>query len=306
MGSWVFDGGVINAGEGSQYPLGWSQLEAAVDMTGFGGFYRHTVEIKGDDFYILGGLRANNDFKAGTYRFSLSNNTFTNAGSHAYAATRNHASALLNGDIYRSGGVRYTDAVGAFFNDQNDSYAWPPKASGGPGGRYDHVMVSDGNNLWLHGGFTSSASLMGDLWRYNSVDGWVSGFSQSGQLPARGYHRAIYHDGSIYFSGGGGIASQHVHFYQYIIAEDRWVTLPPIPVGMSYHIMSVIGSYIHVLTGNNHYRYHILSGVWEAQPPIPLARTNSAGQVYNGNLFVFGGYAGGSSIGDVWVFNPGS
>ena len=82
----------------------------------------------------------------------------------------------------------------------------------GPTGRYDHVMTSVGDDLWLHGGYSFDGGSLGDLWRFSTrTHGWelvhdrpeLSDILDNGPVPSPRYTHAMTSVGQDLWMYGG-------------------------------------------------------------------------------------------------------
>ena len=87
-----------------------------------------------------------------------------------------------------------------------------------PTRRYSHSATLVGSHLYIFGGRDFSFRV-NDLYDYNMDDGSCTLVKTSGTPPEpRGYHSAVFHDGSIYvFGGSNTLKNCYNDVHQYII-----------------------------------------------------------------------------------------
>ena len=129
-------------------------------------------------------------------------------------------------------------------------------------------------------------------------------------MPEPGNHIGLaVHEGSVYVLGGFAAAIDEPakrRFSRYVVAEDRWEELPPLPIGVGAMAVGVIEDRIILAGGWTGQRelsrvdaYDLETGSWSRLADMPTARQHVGAAVLDGKLYVLGGRDGRSDAIDV-------
>lgn len=114
----------------------------------------------------------------------------------------------------------------------------------------------------------------------------------------------VAHDGVIYVLGGFAPRLDRpakARFSRYLVAENRWEELPPMPAPRGAMAVGVIDDRIIVAGGASADRetrrvdaYDLETGRWSRLADMPTAREHVAGAVVDGSFYVLGGRDAGT------------
>ena len=118
--------------------------------------------------------------------------------------------------------------------------------------------------------------------------------------------------GSIYVAGGmvGETGRPLATFQRFVVAEQRWETLSPLPRPIRAAHAAALGDTIYVIGGqtargraDTAYAYDIGTARWREIAPLPFSRFNAAVVAWNGRIWAIGGYTT-TELRDVLVYDP--
>ena len=100
-------------------------------------------------------------------------------------------------------------------------------ATTGPSARYRAGGTTDGFNVYVYGGQTSTGGFLNDLWRWNPA---TQTWTQLANMPtAKGNIQGAYWNGKIYVPGGFAAGVHITENAIYDIASNMWTTGAPLP-----------------------------------------------------------------------------
>ena len=212
-------------------------------------------------------------------------------------------------------------------------YTWSESEYDVPFNRYGHTVVADGHKIYLWGGRDDDA-VCNILYEFNTYTNTWSRPKVKGDIPlARDGHSATINNKRMYIFGGFESEtesfSQQVHCIDLI--DFRWRLLhtngEP-PYWCDFPTLSCINNTLYVFGGrsdiqghqhsNNEIYYDSIRKLdldtlhWEEiklspkSSPPPIGRRSHSAFVYNGCLYIFGGYNGnlGRHFNDLHRFDP--
>jgi N-acetylneuraminic acid mutarotase len=115
---------------------------------------------------------------------------------------------------------------------------------------------------------------------------------------------AVYGD-KIYLFGGvdqDGVTLTTVEVYS--TTNDAWSVAAPLPVFMNSFTATTIGNKIYIISYNKTYEYSPESDSYVLKTPMPTPRSFAAAAVYNGIIFIIGGYHESEVVNTVEAYNP--
>jgi N-acetylneuraminic acid mutarotase len=150
---------------------------------------------------------------------------------------------------------------------------------------------------------------------YNIVTNtWSTG--APAPLPERAEGIGILRDGKLYSLGGRGPSGVLDNVERYNKATDTWATLAPMPTARAGLGGAVSGRYIYAIGGRGTTapcsgltldvveRYDTFTNTWATMAPLPAPRSDLAALAMgNGKIYVFGGCAGFTVFGDVFIYD---
>ncbi|CAE7387614.1 Lztr1 [Symbiodinium natans] len=239
-----------------------------------------------DSVYIFGGRENDgvgrlNDL----YRYSSSANNWTLLSPGGSPPTGRSSFGIASDDandlFYVFGGEGVT--VGSDLHQYNiagNSWTQPTSSGSTPSLRRGHGMVwshSD-DSIYIFGGYYSSSwTLMNDLYRYDtSASHWTT-LNPGGSLPTgRGFLAMASCNSSLYVFGGHGSSIPLSDFYRYDILANDWTELSPTgsqPSRRYGHSMACreMDISLYVFGGhdggpqemlNDFYRYDVVANEW--------------------------------------------
>jgi N-acetylneuraminic acid mutarotase len=162
-----------------------------------------------------------------------------------------------------------------------------------------HVAVAaDGQALYAAGGFAAPGFRpVADVYRYDPAAGvWES----LPPLPeAVGAPAAVVASGKLHVLGGSAVTGSTASHFVYDLAGKTWSRAAALPVAANHLAAVARGEMIYAVGGRrdgsgfvNHpgfYRYDPGADHWEAEEPLPTARSGHAAAIVGDWLVVFGG-----------------
>ena len=139
----------------------------------------------------------------------------------------------------------------------------------------------------------------------------VSATRIKGTLPANASAPASLVDVVVTSNGQTSTLTQAFRYLSTAGSEpipDRWVTGSPMPVSLGEVAGGVIGTKLYLVGENNSatLSYDLASGTWSSTTALaqrPLVGNHHGAEVFNGKLYLIGGFGGGSE-GKVQIYNP--
>lgn len=181
-----------------------------------------------------------------------------------------------------------------------------------PGSRREHVMVTHGTDVYVHGGYGSD--YLSDVWKLSASNAWSS-VTTSGTAPARMGHVAVVHGDSMYVFGGSttGFATPNT-VHKLDLTTYAWsdvTTTGTGPSGRTDSSAVVYGDYMIVYGGsynkNDVKKLNLLTYEWTSVTTTGsmTARASHQAGVIGDFMFVFGGNKEASStvVDELWTLN---
>lgn len=253
--------------------------------------------------------------------------TFQNStnSTSAFRVLNSTGGSLLNLDAANSTasilGVNSGD-VSAWTTDTGD----PIGGSGTPQTRYGATTVTANGYIYVIGGISGSSAQDTVWYAKLNVDGSVSNWTQTTNLPAtRARHASMVANGYVYVIGGNQTAAgspQSTVYYAQLNSDGTigsWNTASPIgggaPVARIASHVTTFNGYLYVIGGNNGtsdqsstYYVRINAdgslGTWTIDgDSLPEARSYGTSMIANGYVYVMGGYDSGTPS-DVVYYSP--
>jgi hypothetical protein len=204
------------------------------------------------------------------------------------------ASATAGGFVYTAGGFGHADGLQRFDPAAESHQALPAM----PGERHHPMMATDGQYLYLAGGFTGRLGFVAadNFWRF---DLQASQWEILPDMPSpRGGGAAVHLHGRIVIVGGEGVGRD---LLSYDIRTGAWSSFPGdarVPVD---HIRAVVfeneiwwmggrsGEGPGSSTSNSVLIWNPVSQTWREGPSMTYARSGFAAGVVKGQIVVAGG-----------------
>lgn len=247
--------------------------------------YLHAAVVAGDALYVIGGWDGKVT-RAEVWRapFLSDGRVGGWTAMPAYPFTFDlHDAVVLNGWIYVVGGWNGTQAQQAVYAAKVEGSglgAWQ-RVGDLPQALYRLAVASDGQHLYVTGGFTAAGQPSAAVYMAASnSDGTLTGW-QSYTLPtAVFYHRAVIHDGRLVILGG----SNGPQFFNQVYAAPldatgalgSWQTAPALPAAV-YRMGAVTvkryGSNYIFVTGGARNETDYQSAVYHSDAPPPPTPT---------------------------------
>jgi N-acetylneuraminic acid mutarotase len=287
----------------------------------------HAACVLDDCMYVFGGYDGHtrlNDF----YRFSFSqkewNAVITSSNSGLPPSPRDRHVAVVHGNsFYVFGGFDGTSRVNDLFEFEFSTKCWQQISSRRetlpPSPRHSHSALVFENSLFIFGGY--DGSYRSDFHEFDFVSSTWNTVSSTGRPPRARYRATcvLYQRTMIIFGGHDG--TRHLCDTQAFDFDNRvWSTIvaegtPPIP--RDSHVSVVYKDSMFIYGGstgsamNDLYEFRFsssLKGSWKCfhqskNSPGPGHRFCHVGVVYNGSLFIFGGYDGSNRLIDFMFLN---
>jgi N-acetylneuraminic acid mutarotase len=165
------------------------------------------------------------------------------------------------------------------------------------------AAVTDGTNAYILGGASSTGVSLTTLYRYNVA---TNTYTTLAPFTAGAWNpTAVYIAGKIYKFCGTGAAGSISNLEIYDIASNTWTAGAPYPLAISFVTAIARGGFIYAgggvqtvgtLASLKTYRYDPAANSWNdaAIADLPTSRWGAAGDWYNNNFVMAGGYLGGA------------
>src|SRR5437867_5919495 len=281
--------------------------------------YGLTAVSDGTYIYLLGGEDQNFNTTATLWRYDPVSNTYnTNLPSYTIP-TYFHASAYLNGKIYRIAGR----GIGTDFHVEAYTIAtntWS-MAANYPFANHSLMAAALGNYVYAGGGNASPDK----TWRYDpSTNTWDD--AAVADLPAgRSAAASGVYNGRWLLAGGDVNFAISNSAIAWDPATNTWTDLPNMVQARDYLGGATAGQSFHVLGGsidNEQFIQEVCaapsvtptptatptacipSGSWVEQAPYPIAVSGHAVASVGGNVYSFGGIANNTAIANAYKYSP--
>jgi len=153
---------------------------------------------------------------------------------------------------------------------------------------------------------TGTATSLG-VYTANEETSWTTCES----LPVTlGAHGAVYYNSKIYIFGGqiDTTPTYNTTMYEYDIATNTYTAKANSTYTHAYPAFGLIDGKIYVVGGRDDYKhevYDIANDAWSEKADYPIANVDICGSgVYNGKLYVFGGYDGTNYYSETYEYDP--
>ncbi|HEY1100441.1 MAG TPA: hypothetical protein VGF99_15990 [Myxococcota bacterium] len=202
-------------------------------------------------------------------------------------------------------------------DDGDDSRAIWTSLAPLPTPRQEHAVVAYGGDVVVIGGFDDDTTV-DSVEAYDVVadartlifdgDTWREGTAMPA-ADARGASAVCALDGAVYVFGGSAVGSVATAS-RYIVGEDRWAPLPPLPRALD-HVLCVAaadidGDTLWIVSGRenglaNHtgtlLRFDPTTQTYAERAPLPTSRAGAAAAVVDGTIVVVGGEGAATDTG---------
>jgi subtilisin-like proprotein convertase family protein/N-acetylneuraminic acid mutarotase len=206
----------------------------------------------------------------------------------------------VGGDLYSFAGVSNNAVIANSY--KFNGTAWTPIAPTPQALEYPGVCT-DGSNVYILGGASSTGTPLTTLYRYNVATNTyttLAPFTTGAWNPT-----AVYLAGKIYKFCGTGAAGSVNNLEIYDVASNTWTTGAPYPLAISFVSAVAQGGFIYAgggiqtvgtLASLKTYRYDPGTNTWNdaAIADLPATRWGAASAWYNNGFIMAGGYVGGS------------
>lgn len=281
-----------------------------------------TVVVTSTSDFITGNNEENISFDAGAIsRAPISGGTigaWASTTSLATAAPTNHASVAYNGYLYTTGGFDGTnnlaDVQYAPINADGTLGGWTATTSL-PAGRVDHVPVVYNGYMYVTGGQPTYDDV-----QYATInpDGSIGNWTATTSLFSNRYsHTSVAYGGYIYVIGGQDDLGNELADVQYARINANgtlgtWGMTTSFTTARSNQGSVVYNGYLYIIGGQDVANARLADvqyapinangtlGTWTATTSFTTARSSHATAVYNGYVYVVGGWdTAGTRLADV-------
>ncbi len=160
--------------------------------------------------------------------------------------------------------------------------------------------VTDGTNIYILGGASTTGTPQSTLYRYNVA---TNNYTTLASYTTGTWNQAaVFLNGKIYKFGGTGPGTAATNVLEiYDIATNTWTAGASYPLAMSFISAFAQGNFIYAAGGTGAatttkaYRYDPVANTWDdaAMADLPVDRWGAASGAYNGGFVMAGGYVGG-------------
>jgi hypothetical protein len=229
-----------------------------------------------------------------------------------------------NGKIYIFAGYDGSNRVNDFwqFDTQQEEWSLVDAAFGQPPTpRHSHSGVEYDDSMYIFGGY--DGNYRSDFHRYNFAQRKWSSVPVKGCVPKARYRTSTAAFQNLMLVVGGHDGAKHLNDFWHLnfdtlewsVVETAGNTLPPSP--RDSHTAVICNDSMYLFGGstgnarNDLYSFSFETNQWhEVRPAIssgqavcePCPRFCHSCEVYNGSLYVFGGYDGQQRLNDFWQF----
>jgi N-acetylneuraminic acid mutarotase len=242
--------------------------------------------------------------------------SFTNGRAFHQAAAYNGYMYILGGGI--TSGASYDDVQYAPIKADGTLGSWAATTSF-TGARRAHSTVISRGHIYVIG----SSSYTNDVqYARINTDGTIGAWNTTTTFnTGRGYHTSVAYNGRLYIIGGyssGGAADdiQYTTINAPGAASNFKTNASSFATARQEHSAAVVGNYLYVIGGQNQagayyndVQYAPINadgsiGSW-ASSTLPAANAHHELVVYNGRIYVVGGYNGTSlGLNTIWYAQP--
>lgn len=274
--------------------------------------------------YVLGGANSSNTATNTVYYAPLNNGgpgtTGTWTSTSSFTNTRyGHGSVAYNGYMYILGGFNgssYNDIQYAPISKSTGALSsWSSAGSNFTTARYGLDVFVYNGYIYVLGGTTNGSSYLNDV-QYAPInsDGTIGSWSTTTSFPTARYgHHVVVYNGYIYLTGGNDGSARNDVQYAPINTNGSigtWASAGTFTNARYGHDATINNGYIYIMAGNDNGTYYNdvqmaqiqgdgSLGSWTTLTPFNNPRYGIDSFVYNGYLYVVGGYNGVSYYNDV-------
>lgn len=275
--------------------------------------------------YFFGGYNGNNrvnDF----HKFNFSTSRWTQITTPGVAPTARdrHVVVASTDKLYIFAGYDGSNRVNDFWQYDTRIEEWSVvDAAVGqpPTPRHSHSGVEYDGSMYIFGGY--DGNYRSDFHRYNFTQRKWSSVPVKGSVPKARYRTSSAAYQNLMLVVGGHDGAKHLNdFWQLNFDTLEWsvvetVGRTPPPSPRDSHTAVICNTSMYVFGGstgnarNDLYSFSFETNQWQevrpatssGQPPNePCPRFCHSCEVYNGSLYVFGGYDGQQRLNDFWQF----
>ena len=233
---------------------------------------------------------------------------------------RSHTSVAYGGYLYVLGGTYGTTYL-------NDVQLAPINANGTVGswttttsfttGRSSHISEAYNGFLYVLGGYNGSSSYLSDVQVAPiNADGTIGSWSNTTSFPFPvSAHTSALYNGYLYVLGGATSPGAELNDVQFAFISSNgtigsWTATTSFPTARRNHTSVAYNGYLYVIGGYDGSQYlndvqfapinaNGTIGAWTATTSFQMMRMGHTSIVYNGYLYVLGGYYLGSYYNNV-------
>ena len=282
--------------------------------------YSFTAVSDGTYLYLLGGLNQNGIPTATLWRYDPATNTYNTSLPPYTIPTYWHASAYLNGKIYRIAGraITGTDIHVEVYNIATNTWSM---AANYLFANHHLMAVALGGYIYAGGGNASPTK----TYRYDpSTDTWDD--AAIADLPlGRSSAASGAYNGRWLLAGGDVNFAISNSAIAWDPATNTWTSLPDMLEANDQLVAATVGQAFHVLGGsidNEQFIQEVCaapsvtptptatptacipSGSWIEQAPYPIVTSGHAVASVGGNVYSFGGIANNTAIANAYKYSP--
>lgn len=284
-------------------------------------------------FYIYGGEEYSG-FRKDLWRYNIASEEFeilTSNDLKAYATmTAAGENLFVFGGYNNDGSDIFYDTL-KYFNTSSSSWSDVLNTEGSaPEGRCNHTAVYYNNKIYYYGGYNSTSGILSgtvyELDPFNSPKPKWSENKATG--PTRRTHAAAIIGDNMYIFGGTGsninlsamiTVSLKNELWKYNITNDTWTLISTMPSANGARegmCMVALGETLYIYGGktdtlylNDLWTYSPGKDTWKQLSDGPGARSSFSYILYNGKIYIFGGYYSGNNgqkvyDSDLWMYDP--
>jgi hypothetical protein len=230
-------------------------------------------------------------------------------------------SVAYNGYLYVVGGTAtgtsgLNDVQYAPINSDGTVGTWNPTTSM-PAAIYNQATVAYNGYLYVIGGNNGTSAVNSVRYAPINSDGTVGTWGITASFTTARYdHRAVAYNGYMYIVGGTATGTSGLNDVQYAPINANgtlgtWTPTASFTTARYAHTSVAYNGYIYIMGGSgtsstylNDVQYAPLNsdgtvGTWTALTSFSGTRRSHTAVIYNGYLYVLGGYNGTAPLGDV-------
>ncbi|MDZ7744294.1 MAG: LamG-like jellyroll fold domain-containing protein [Candidatus Saccharibacteria bacterium] len=278
----------------------------------------HSMAADGGYLYVTGGNSNLDSTEYAQIKSDGSLGEWIDDSSSFTTARGGHTSVVDNGNIYIVGGGSTGGGTVPAFNDVQYTKINPAgviesyqNVGTFTDARFGHTSVVHDNNLYIMGGANGSNTIR---WATIGEDGTFGSWNSASLPVSQNWHAAVAYNGYMYISGGlvGGYTN---NVYYSSINNDGTIGSWSLTTGLNgaraFHNMHAYQGFMYVTGGmtssNNYFNVEYASinndgtiGSWSTvSSGFATDRRQHASLIYNGTMYIIGGYDGATNLDDV-------